>query len=68
MSATYYGPTTTTCYNDCRQEGCPGHTVRLVSKHGGIWVEENIKGEWQKVCDFGDLGWFGAACRMRSAS
>lgn len=27
------------CYNDCRQEGCPGHTIRLKSKHGGVAVE-----------------------------
>ncbi len=39
MSASYW-PTiaTYTCYNDCVQSGCPGHTIKLKEKHGGLIV------------------------------
>lgn len=39
MGASYHGYFTWHCYNDCRQEGCPGHRGRLVSKHGGYYIE-----------------------------
>ena len=39
MSACYHGYTRFTCYDDCVQSGCPGHDIRLVSKHGAYYVE-----------------------------
>lgn len=39
MGASYTEPVTYHCYNDCRQEGCPGHMVRLKAKHGGVEIE-----------------------------
>ena len=39
MSASYLkGDANFHCYNDCRQEGCPGHTIRVKEKHGGLIV------------------------------
>ena len=40
MSATYHGETTVTCYHDCWQGGCPSHRIRVMSKHGGYYVEQ----------------------------
>ena len=40
MGACYTESVTYKCYNDCRMEGCPGHTVRLKEKHGGVEIED----------------------------
>ena len=39
MSAYYYGYGRAHCAQDCRQAGCPRHFLRVVEKHGGIFVE-----------------------------
>lgn len=54
MSAVYHGYTNYTCYDDCIQAGCPGHDIRLVSKHGSYYVEF-VKGPNHEVTDRIDL-------------
>lgn len=57
MSASYHGYFDYQCYNECLQTGCPGHHGRLVSKHGGYYVEtlgpDNVV---LHRIDLGDIG------------
>jgi hypothetical protein len=39
VGANFHGVGTYHCYHDCRMEGCPGHRIRVGSKHGGYFVE-----------------------------
>ncbi len=67
MSAEYHGTTTFRCYDDCEQRGCPSHHIRVVSKHGGYYVEyldaggKPITGQRQ---DLGDIGLIDAVTRV----
>ncbi len=66
MSANYYGNTTYHCYNECRQEGCPGHRIRLGSKYGCYFAEildESGKPAGGRI-DLPDIGMFNALCRI----
>lgn len=41
MGANYHGTIKWKCYNDCQQEGCPGHEATLASKHGAYYLLMN---------------------------
>ena len=61
MGANYHGIGTYRCYHDCRMEGCPGHRIRLGSKHGGYYVEwlneeGQLLGNNGGRMDIGDIG------------
>lgn len=69
MSTVYYGQTTVTCYNDCQQEGCPGHRVRLAAKHGAYSLEEQ-QADQSWSYPFGipsDIGWVNAIAHLLMA-
>ena len=40
MGANYHGETVVRCYHDCTLDGCPTHQFRVMSKHGGFYVEQ----------------------------
>jgi len=44
-------PITYHCINDCREEGCPGHELRLVWNLSTDDLEENCDGELVEVYD-----------------
>lgn len=57
MGANYHGYFTYRCYDDCRQEGCPSHRARLVSKHGGYYVDVlDEQGKPTERIDIGEIG------------
>lgn len=71
MGANYHGETTVRCYDDCRMEGCPSHRIRLVSKHGGYYVDvwERTAADqpeawhrWNHLPT--DIHWFDALARL----
>jgi len=51
MSKTYSPTTTYHCINDCRQEGCPGHELRLIWDLSTDHVIEEIDGIEVEVYD-----------------
>lgn len=40
MSAVNHGKVEWHCFNDCRMEGCPGHSAWLWSKHGAYYLHK----------------------------
>ena len=65
MSANYHGETTVRCYNDCAQAGCPSHRIRLVSRHGGFYVEQWDADRWTHRVDLPfDYAWIRAIARL----
>lgn len=51
MGANYHGTSTFRCYNGCQPGGeCPGHTIKVWSKHGAYYVDvdgqNNVQLPW----------------------
>jgi hypothetical protein len=66
MGANYTETITYRCYNDCRMEGCPGHTVRFKGKHGGVEIETlNVDGSVKHSSWLMEMGLFDAISHLR---
>ncbi len=52
MSTTYGPEIKFKCFNDCRQEGCPGHAVRAVHSNTSDTLSFEIDGKAEYWFDY----------------
>jgi hypothetical protein len=52
MSTSYGKEVKYTCFNDCRQQGCPGHTLRAVHHNTSDILSFEIDGREEYCFDY----------------